>query len=317
MRRSQKPIQLTDRDWSFLEGLFESRIMTIVHAASLFFGGKLEYARKRVRKLQTAGLVGARRAFVNQPAALFLTRNGFLELRTEGRLHSYPKLSVGAFEYRARVSDRTIKHELAVMDVKSSVCAALAKLADTKLVEFTTWPQLHEFECGKFTASEVVRPDGFFRIHRTEGAETFSYDFFVEVDRSTEELAVLIRRAQQYQEFYRSGGFAERNGGKATDFEDFPFRVLLILKNAERRNNIAERLFQNVPPILTQCWLTTFEELLRDPFGSIWIQPVDLRGVLAGTPFARSLERPTFRYIRDVERTSFIQTNIVKRQLLT
>ena len=44
--------QITERDLAFLRGLFESRVMTLAHAASLHFNGSVEevnYEKSRVR----------------------------------------------------------------------------------------------------------------------------------------------------------------------------------------------------------------------------------------------------------------------------
>lgn len=51
--------QFVDRDYRLLRGLFESRVMTVQHAAALYFGGSLEAARKRVWKLKNAALVNS------------------------------------------------------------------------------------------------------------------------------------------------------------------------------------------------------------------------------------------------------------------
>jgi len=68
-----------------------------------------------------------------------------------------------------------------------------------------------------------------------------------------------------------------KNGGSTLEFKDFPFRVLMIFKTAERRNNIALRLLNNVPPILTLVCLATLEEVTVRPFDPIWVCPASYR----------------------------------------
>src|SRR5258708_1017336 len=121
------PIALQTRDLILLSGLFECRIMTAEHIASLYFNGSREAAKKRLQKLKAAGLIGERNRLVNEPSILFLTRKASALLKAHGRLSTYPPLSVTNFENRASVGELAIKHELEIMDVKTAFHAVLAK----------------------------------------------------------------------------------------------------------------------------------------------------------------------------------------------
>ena len=68
-----RELRIQDRDVAFLQGLFESRVMTLAHASTLFFGGKPEAAKKRVQKLKAAGYVRERPRHTYEPSVLFLT----------------------------------------------------------------------------------------------------------------------------------------------------------------------------------------------------------------------------------------------------
>ena len=127
---------------------------------------------------------------------------------------------------------------------------------------------------------------------------------------------VLVTKTIGYRDYYHSGGFAVRNGATAADFQSFPFRVLIVLKSVERRNNTAERLLQINPPILTLTWLTTLAAVTADPLGAIWIQPKSYRDVTTGTPFDPERKQPTGIYRRQPERERFVASRIVKRRLL-
>ena len=77
----------------------------------------------------------------------------------------------------------------------------------------------------------LVKPDGFIRIHEAEADDGLSeHTFFLELDRSTETLDTLVSRALCYLDYYKSGNFAVRNGGKPTAFREYPFRVLMVLR---------------------------------------------------------------------------------------
>src|SRR5690349_8261079 len=111
-------IQPQERDFALLRGLFESRVMTSGHIATLYFEGKREYAKKRLQKLKAAGLIAERRRRMNEASVLFLTRKGFGFLSGEGHLSGYPEPNLSFFESRSNVSEFTLRHELEIMDVK-------------------------------------------------------------------------------------------------------------------------------------------------------------------------------------------------------
>ncbi len=139
---SKLNIDVQDRDFSLLRGLFECRIMTAEHVGILYFSGKHPYAIKRLRKLKAAGFVGERQRQVNKPSILFLTRKGFNLLRSHGHLAEYPALSADSFEVRVNVSELTLRHEIAVMDVKAAFQTALEESEKFSLESFSTWPRL-------------------------------------------------------------------------------------------------------------------------------------------------------------------------------
>lgn len=313
-------IKLQERDRALLRGLFECRVMTNDHAAALYFDGKSEAAKKRLQKLKAAGFISERPRRAFEPSVLFLTRKGLMLLQEQGVLAEYPPFDLPALENRARVSDLTIRHELEVMDVKTAFHAAVRNIAPCSIAEFSTWPLLNEFTAYRpgYNGAEVpVKPDGFIRIHETEkDGGKFEHAFFLEVDRSNEVQDKLISKAIGYFEYYKSGGFAERHGGRRDDYKEFPFRVLMVFKTAERRNNTAKHLLQNTPPILTQVWLTTLAEATTNPLGAIWIRPSEYRDVTKNTPFDAERPNQSFLYRRNAQREALIESKIQKRRLL-
>lgn len=212
----------------------------------------------------------------------------------------------------------TLRHELDVMDFKAAVYTAVTKLDDLSVAEFSTWPLLYEFEASPDEGPRTlaVRPDGFLRLHERESNGDLSeHTFFLEVDRSTEVLDTLVTRSRCYRDWYRRGGLAARNGRPHAEFEQFPFRVLIVVRNAERRNNLSERLLLLRPPILSQIWLTTFPEGTTDPLGSIWVRPLDYREATADTAFApAALSRDGYR--RRAERESAVEAVVKKSRLI-
>ena len=314
---SSEGIQLQDRDYALLQTLFESRIMTAAHVAALHFDSKPEATKKRLQKLKSAGHIGERTRRVNEKSILFLTRKGFGLLKQAGFLQNFPHFSLPSFEKRADVSALTIRHELEVMDVKAAFHTALLGASNLAVAEFSTWPQLHQFEAkrpGHDHTEVKVKPDGFIRIHETEEEGTSEHTFFLELDRSSETLETLVNRAGCYLSYYQSGGFAVRNGAPRSAYKDFPFRVLIVLKGIERRNNTAEKLLQSNPPIFTQTYLSTYAEVTSDPLGAIWIRPIDYRDALKRTGFEPAERKAVYR--RQAEREKQVETVIRKMRLV-
>jgi hypothetical protein len=303
-------IALQPRDLALIRDLFESRIMTAGHISVFHFSGGKETAKKRLQKLKTAGLISERARLVNEPAILFLTRKGLGTLRDQGVLADYPALDLPVLERRTQVSRLTIRHELDVMDVRAALHTAVTKSTALSIAEFCTWPRLHQFE-----TDVLVKPDGFVRIQEPDRGIS-EHTFFVEVDRSSESLDTLVSRIGAYVEYYKSGGFAENNGAPRSAYKDYPFRVLVVFKTAERRNNMAERLLQNTPPIFTQVYLATFADATTEPLGPIWIRPIDYQSATKATPFAVESNRTQWGYQRQTARESFVESNVKKQRLL-
>ena len=314
-------LQLQDRDLALLRGLFECRVMTNDHATALYFGGKPEAAKKRLQKLKAARLISERPRYAFEPSVLFLTRKGLVLLQEQGVLNEYPAFDLPELDRRARVSDLTISHELEIMDVKTAFHTAIKKASLFNIAEFSTWPLLNEFTASRprGNGAEVpTKPDGFIRIHETDAASgKFEHTFFFELDRSSEVQDKLVAKAVCYLDYYRRGGFAVRNGATRDDFKKFPFRVLMVFKNAERRNNTALRLLQNNPPILRLVYLSTFDEVTHDPTGAVWIRPLDYREATKGTPFAPEKQPKTWGYKSQPARELFVQKKVQKLKILT
>src|ERR1043166_1440515 len=305
------------RDLEILRGLFESRIMTSAHIAALYFSGSRESAKKRLQKLKSAGLIAERKRRVNEPSILFLTRKGHALLTKQGAIADFPRLASTAFEKRADVSTLTMRHELEVMDVKAAFHSALEKAETFSVAEFSTWPLLHQFRAIRpgHQTEVLVKPDGFIRINEKESDGGVSeHTFFLEVDRSSETQSTLVARAGCYLNHYKSGGFALANGAERGAYKDFPFRVLMVLKNAERRNNTAERLLESNPPIRTLVYLSTVGEVSKNPLGKIWVRPVDYREAVGYVISSKHLRPAVYR--RQSARETLVEEHIVKTILL-
>ena len=319
--------KLQPRDEAILRGLLDSRLMTIKHAASLHFEGSYEAAKKRLQKLEGAGLIAKRARKVQDPAIYSMTRRGFLSLKDEGMLDPLLELGWAKLQDRLRVAEMTLKHELAVMDVKAALSPALAKVDGAELVELSVNPERHAFRVTEAISdakklvgfrSLLSKPDGFVHVkERACDGELVNQYFFLEVDRGTESLRRLVKKARHYSQYYRNGGFAARHGCERRRFKLCPFRALMIFPSAERRNNVAEKLLAMKSPVRTMIWLTTMKEILLNPLGANWVRPADYLAAVRGTDFDPMSKKAKGPYRRTVERETWIEAHEIKQQLLS
>lgn len=276
---AKRETSIQSRDIDFLSLLLHTRILTLKHSAGLIFDGSKEAAKKRVQKLKAAGLVLERRRKAYESGILFLSKRGFECLRAHGTLPE-ECADISSFSKRAAISEITLRHELEVLDVKVAFHEAAKGRGNLSLAEFSTWPRLYEFSVrdgdARYSGIKTVKPDGYIRIHEKDAEEAkWEHLFFLEIDRSTEKLETLVQKAFSYNQFYREGGMALRFGKTTDEYKDFPFRVLIVCKSKERRDNIVKMLLAMHPPILTQVFLSTLAEVCTDPLGVIWRMPAD------------------------------------------
>lgn len=261
-------ISLQLRDIEILKLLLESRVMTIKHASVLHFHGRIEATKKRILRLRRAGLISVRPRRPFEPTVLFLSRKGLQILDSFGHLPEIPEFSLESFVRRSAVRDRTLRHELEVMDVKAAFLQASLDCKGLSIQEFGTWPSRYRFHVKLRGRPKGlwIKPDGYIRTSAAfRPGDTKLDHFFLELDRSTESLSTLVAKC--------SGYVARRNTPRPD--ENFPFRVLLILKSRIRERNLSVKLASLAPPIRTLVWMTTFEQVSSDPLGAIWTCPVD------------------------------------------
>jgi hypothetical protein len=67
--------------------------------------------------------------------------------------------------------------------------------------------------------------------------------------------------------------------------------------------------------VLRRAWLTTYQEIITDPLGAIWIRPLEYREITHGTEFDPSRPR-TGAYRRRKEREEFVAAELDKLSLL-
>lgn len=187
-----KAIVLQPRDWEVLRGLLEARVMCARHVAELYFPGRREMAKKRMQKLKAAGLVGEYRREPTEPAILRLMPAGLRLLESEGILGLYPPMPMDAHARRLRVSGSRMRHEIAVMDALTGAVREARAGRAHDAVGFCAWPDLIAIP-----GETVRKPDAAVFVRTTAGRRQTIY---IEADRSTESLAVILGKVCDYTE---------------------------------------------------------------------------------------------------------------------
>jgi len=325
-------VDLQPRDFDLLLGLYHSRVMWREHIAALYFHGSmdpnknLESAKKRLQDLQKDGLVVELRARARRPyqyAVYHIGVRGFRALQEHGKLDG--NLRWEKVARRAEVSEKTLKHELTVITVRSKLEPEINAQAGFVVEEFSTWPVFYEFKARyydfKLRRHHIApfAPDGFFQI-LSEQPTPRMHRFFLEVDLTKESHVILAQKADGYQNYYRSGDFAaqlKHDTGARERYKEYPFRVLMVVESAERRNNAADFMLR-FTSTKESVLMTTLDELKRDPLGAIYVSPLDYYEATKGTPYEVTKEEwhPNRKYVRNVARDRFVEGVIHKNPLL-
>ena len=290
-KKSNSGVELQDRDYTSLTGLFESRVMLRAHFIALYFADQPEYGKKRIKRLVEGKFLAERKPEKTRgqflPSILYLTRKGLEALEAKCAIIEMHGLSWDELVRRMDVAASTLYHELENMELKVAMTKALRLRAGFVLEEYTTWPRLCEFKTVHLEtgARIVLKPDAYIEIHESGDEDVAEHRFFHEHDRSTEERRHLAVKAHGYDYYYRKGGLAVRNGMDAAQYKQFPFRVLFTFLNEERRNNAAERLLKEPHLLKQQFLLSTIDEYLRSPLQPIWMSLKDYAQATAQTMY--------------------------------
>lgn len=285
-------VMLQARDIALLADVFDSRFITIPHAAALHFSELKSAERTANRRLQAMAEAGLLQrdeghfGYAVQPdghkkeiKALYrFTKNAFDVLVSRGRLRD-PRGDQWATTMRKRFGNwkpTTIDHEIGMLDIKAALKIAIERNAHLRVLEFGVWPRAYEFPIPKHGRVTTQQPDGFLHVaeHRPGRDDVSHHYFYIEFDRGGEQQDTLVGKAKGYRYHLRSGNFAESLGLPEAKPNEYPFRVLFVFDQKDsrsRRNNIAERLSE--VGIGTQTPLTTLSEVVSDPLGRIWITP--------------------------------------------
>ena len=321
-RQNCERVDLSKRDHALFLGLFEAGVMLRSQIADLYFEGSYEAASKRLQKLLKHGYLRERSASDRQgaylPAWISLAEPAFCALKKDGLVED--DFTWERHKRRLTRASSSLAHDLQVVDLWVAFAKAGRVECPHTVKHFSTWPYRFQFETTGLArgAPSLLFPDAFAVITFLDdpALPPIESAIFFEWDRSTESRTILRGKATGYDEFYRSGAFAERCGGKHEQVEDYPFRTVFAVRNEERRNNLLEELARPSHTgalIHDQFWATTWDEILRDPFGAIYLHVGDYSAATAGTMYdaARFVTNQRTR-----DRDELMRERAVKRRLV-
>jgi hypothetical protein len=285
-------IQLLPRDFALLADVFDTRFITIPHAARLHFAGLRSAERsanRRLHRMAGAGLLKREEGYFGE--SLFpdgrrqqiktiyrFTRAAFDLLVSRGLVRHVAGEEWGT-TLRKRfdaLKTSTIAHEVGMLDIKAALRPAIDAQPQLSVAEFGVWPLAYTFAVPATDQRTTLRPDGFLHVTEVQdGRDTLLHHFFyLEFDRGTEKHGTIIEKVRGYRHHLNAGGFLNWLGVGGARPRDFPFRVLFVVDTpdaTQRRDNLAAALARF--GVQTHTPLTTLAELVANPLGPIWITP--------------------------------------------
>ncbi len=146
--------------------------------------------------------------------------------------------------------ERYLRHLLAVAGLYVELVEA-QRQGDTEVLVFEPEPECWRTYTAGFGVTVTLKPDAYVKL----GIGEYEYSWLIEVDRATEALTTIQRKAQRHLDYHRSGA-ARRSHGVAP-------RVLWVVpdeQRAEQVQGVMERLGREADRLFA---VTTSAEAVR------------------------------------------------------
>lgn len=244
---------LQPRDIAILRELSESRAIGSRHLACLLFHGSIGAAYKRLRSLCRANLICLIRTPAGYPDRVQLTHRGYRVLSD----HEEPAFSWAEVQRRHRVSHTVLRHELAIMDVKSYLASG-SPLG--KLIHFLTHgtDRVLSHSMGlRNKRIDLPTPDAYIQL--VDGDNHVNH-FFLELDTGSQTHRVIENKIRKYRLAKltnRSSSNRHLQGAASTK----PFRLLFVCLTPQRREQLIHCLKNMRPPVRTFAIVTLLSDL--------------------------------------------------------
>ena len=226
--------ELSDRDWLVLADLRRVRLLTTQQIERLHFrdGSPRTQARRCRRTLQRLTDLGVLHRFARRVGGVRAGSAGAtFGLATLGQRLTHSAGPAGGVRQRRpwEPSAYFFSHVLAVSELYVQLREA-DRTGAIDVIGFDAEPACWRRQRGRSGAALVVKPDAYVRV----GVGDFEEYRFVEIDRSTESLSVIARKAEIYVDYWRSGDEQRRAGV-------FP-QVLFLVQDEQRAEAVIKAL---------------------------------------------------------------------------
>jgi hypothetical protein len=229
--------QLSDRDWAVLHDLGRVRLLTGRHIQRLHVveDSPLTQARRTRSLLQRLNDMGLVTRLERRVGGLRAGSAGFTyALSTTGQQLITGKGPAGGHRLRRpwEPSSIFVDHALAVSELYVQLREAARHDPGVEPLDFQAEPGAWRHWYGPSGEPFVLKPDAFVVV-ATDAEEHFS---FLELDRSTESLQVIRRKALTYVSYWQSGQEQVAQGL-------FP-RVVFVVPDERRKAGVVDTLSQ-------------------------------------------------------------------------
>jgi hypothetical protein len=205
-------VELSERDWAILRDLARVRLLTARHVQRLHFhdGSPLTKARRSRSALQRLNDMKLVHRLERRVGGVYAGSAGFVYgLAAKGQRLVSGTGPAGGRRLRKpwEPSSSFTDHILAVSDLYVQL-RELERSGSCDLIDFAAEPACWRWWTGPSGERLVCKPDAAVVV----GVGDDERHFFVEVDRSTESLTVIRRKAETYVAHYLSGAEQQRLG---------------------------------------------------------------------------------------------------------
>jgi Replication-relaxation len=195
---------LSERDQAVLQGIAEHRYFTTRQVEQLLFANHstpdsgARCCRRVLSRLERWGLL--ERPIRRVGGLQAGSASSIWMLSSAGQRLRNLQAGRGAVGRVREPGERFIQHYLAIGDAHLALVSA-ARIGRLELLTVQIEPQCWRSYTGLGGQREVLKPD----LFAVTASGEFEDHWFIEIDRATESLPVLIRQCQQYESYRRSG----------------------------------------------------------------------------------------------------------------
>lgn len=198
-------VRLSQRDWAILNSVATHRFLTVRHIQILHFGELAPGAARRITQRVLARLRQWR------VLAALPRRVGGTVAGSDGLTHHVDEigwrlLQHGSGRVRRRFNDpstRFVDHQLAIADIHTAVVVA-QQTGHLELVSCDIDSHAWRHYLGLGGARLQLKPDLYLETSSPPASDYIDL-WFIEVDRGTESIPVLLGKCRDYVAYYRTG----------------------------------------------------------------------------------------------------------------